>query len=310
VAEHFVAVSTNADAVAEFGIDPANMFEFWDWVGGRYSFASAIGLSLMIAIGPERFNDLLRGLHMMDEHFRAAPFERNLPALLGLVAVWNTNLLGAETRAVLPYEQYLSRFPAYLQQLEMESNGKHVALDGHEIERDTGPIIWGEPGTNGQHAFYQLLHQGTRLVPCDFIGFCEPLNPLGQHHDLLFTNLVAQTEALAFGRTEDDLRSAGVPEEQIPHRVCVGNRPSTTILADSLTPESLGKLVALYEHSVFVQAMVWGIDPFDQWGVELGKLLATSILSELTGEGAPELDHDESTNALISHYRRARGRPV
>jgi glucose-6-phosphate isomerase len=310
VAEHFVAVSTNADAVAEFGIDPANMFEFWDWVGGRYSFASAIGLSLMIAIGPERFNDLLRGLHMMDEHFRAAPFERNLPALLGLVAVWNTNLLGAETRAVLPYEQYLSRFPAYLQQLEMESNGKHVALDGHEIERDTGPIIWGEPGTNGQHAFYQLLHQGTRLVPCDFIGFCEPLNPLGQHHDLLFTNLVAQTEALAFGRTEDDLRSAGVPEEQIPHRVCVGNRPSTTILADSLTPESLGKLVALYEHSVFVQAMVWGIDPFDQWGVELGKLLATSILSELTAEGAPELDHDESTNALISHYRRARGRPV
>jgi glucose-6-phosphate isomerase len=310
VARHFVAVSTNEQLVRGFGIDPANMFEFWDWVGGRYSYDSAIGLSLMIAIGPERFEGMLRGLHAMDEHFRSAPFERNLPVLMGLLAVWCTNFLAAETIAVLPYDQYMWRFPAYLQQLEMESNGKHVTLDGEPLDYDTGPIVWGEPGTNGQHAFYQLLHQGTRLVPCDFLGFCRTLNPVGEHHDLLMANLFAQTEALAFGRSETELREAGAPEAQVPHRVCEGNRPSTTILAEELTPETLGALVALYEHKVFTQGAIWDIDSFDQWGVELGKILATNILPELSSEAAPELRHDGSTNALIRRYRLANGRSI
>ena len=310
IAKHFVAVSTNEAEVTKFGIDPANMFGFWDWVGGRYSYDSAIGLSLMIAIGSERFREMLAGFRAMDEHFHTAPFERNLPVLMGLLAVWYTNFFGAETIAVLPYDQYLWRFPAYLQQLEMESNGKHVTLGGEPVGCDTGPVIWGEPGTNGQHAFYQLIHQGTRLIPCHFIGFFESLNPLGDHHDLLTANLIAQTEALAFGRNEDELRAAGAPEDEIPHRVCEGNRPSTTILADRLTPETLGKLVALYEHSVFVQGTIWNINSFDQWGVELGKILATNVVPELTTERAPDLSHDGSTNALIRRYRAANGRAV
>ena len=310
IAKHFVAVSTNEAEVTKFGIDPANMFGFWDWVGGRYSYDSAIGLSLMIAIGPDRFREMLAGFRAMDEHFRTAPFERNLPVLMGLLAVWYTNFFDAETIAVLPYDQYLWRFAAYLQQLEMESNGKHVTLDGARVAYDTGPVIWGEPGTNGQHAFYQLIHQGTRLIPCHFIGFCRSLNPVGEHHDLLTANLIAQTEALAFGRTEDELRAAGAPENEIPHRVCEGNRPSTTILADRLTPEVLGRLVALYEHSVFVQGTIWNINSFDQWGVELGKILSTNVIPELTADGAPDLSHDESTNALIRRYRTANGRAV
>ncbi|HZA41540.1 MAG TPA: glucose-6-phosphate isomerase [Actinomycetota bacterium] len=310
IAKHFVAVSTNEAEVTKFGIDPANMFGFWDWVGGRYSYDSAIGLSLMIAIGPDRFREMLAGFRAMDEHFRTAPFERNLPVLMGLLAVWYTNFFDAETIAVLPYDQYLWQFAAYLQQLEMESNGKHVTLDGARVAYDTGPVIWGEPGTNGQHAFYQLIHQGTRLIPCHFIGFCRSLNPVGEHHDLLTANLIAQTEALAFGRTEDELRAAGAPENEIPHRVCEGNRPSTTILADRLTPEVLGRLVALYEHSVFVQGTIWNINSFDQWGVELGKILSTNVIPELTADGAPDLSHDESTNALIRRYRAANGRAV
>ena len=310
IAKHFVAVSTNEAEVTKFGIDPANMFGFWDWVGGRYSYDSAIGISLMIAIGPDRFREMLAGFHSMDEHFRTAPFERNLPVLMGLLAVWYSNFFGAETIAVLPYDQYLWRFPAYLQQLEMESNGKHVTLDGSPVAYDTGPVIWGEPGTNGQHAFYQLIHQGTRLIPCHFIGLCRSLNPVGDHHDLLTANLIAQTEALAFGRTESELRAADAPEDEIPHRVCEGNRPSTTILADRLTPELLGRLVALYEHSVFVQGTIWNINSFDQWGVELGKILATNVIPELTADGAPDLSHDASTNELIRRYRAANGRAV
>jgi glucose-6-phosphate isomerase len=309
IAEHFVAVSTNEEAVRDFGIDPTNMFGFWDWVGGRYSFDSAIGLSLMISIGPERFHEMLRGLHAIDEHFRTAPLERNLPALIALTAVWYVDLLGAETIAVLPYDAYLAKFPAYLQQLEMESNGKHVTRSGRRVDYPTGPIIWGQPGTNGQHAFYQLLHQGTRLVPSHFIGFLESLNPTGSQHDLLVANLIAQTEGLAFGRSEEELRAAGTPEDQIPHRVCDGNRPTTTILAPKLTPGTLGKLVALYEHSVFVQGVIWDIDSFDQWGVELGKRLARDISSEVASDTAVALGHDPSTNALIRRYRRAANRP-
>ncbi len=305
-ARHFVAVSTNQEGVAEFGIDPANMFPFWDWVGGRYSYDSAIGLSLMIAIGPERFREMLVGFRAMDEHFRTAPLERNLPVLLAVLAVWYNNFFGAETQAVLPYDHYLGRFPAYLQQLEMESNGKHVDLAGRTVGYQTGQIIWGQPGTNGQHAFYQLIHQGTKLIPCDFIGFCEALHPLGRHHDLLMANLLAQTEALAFGRTVEELTAAGTPEWQIPFRVCDGNRPTTTILIDRLTPESLGKLVALYEHKAFVEGVIWGIDSFDQWGVELGKLLADRITPELESRLDPSLEHDSSTNELIRRYRRLR----
>jgi glucose-6-phosphate isomerase len=306
VAKHFVAVSTNAGEVAKFGIDTENMFGFWEWVGGRYSMDSAIGLSTMLAIGPERFAEMLAGFHAMDEHFRAAPLDANLPALLGLLTVWYGDFFGAETCAVLPYDQYMHRFPAYLQQLTMESNGKHVTLDGAHVDYDTGAIFWGEPGTNGQHSFYQLLHQGTRLVPCDFIGFMHSLNPLGEHHDLLVSNVFAQTEALAFGKTEEQVRAEGTPEPVVPHRVMEGNRPSNTILAERLTPESLGALVALYEHSVFVQGAVWGIDSFDQWGVELGKALARAIVSELQAGDEPTLAHDSSTNALIRRYRRAR----
>ncbi|MDA8332456.1 MAG: glucose-6-phosphate isomerase [Candidatus Dormibacteraeota bacterium] len=306
VASHFVAVSTNAAGVGDFGIDTANMFPFWDWVGGRYSYDSAIGLSLMIAIGPERFREMLAGFHAMDEHFRNAPLEENLPVLLGLIAVWYNNFFGAETLAVLPYDHYLGRLPAYLQQLEMESNGKHVDLAGREVDYQTGPIIWGQPGTNGQHAFYQLIHQGTKLIPCDFIGFCQPVNPLGRHHDLLMANLFAQTEALAFGRSAEELRAAGVPEWQIPYRVCAGNRPTTTLLMERLTPETLGKLIALYEHKTFTQGVIWGIDSFDQWGVELGKLLADRITPELESKAEPELSHDSSTNELIKRYRRTR----
>ena len=281
VARHFVAVSTNAAKVAEFGIDTANMFGFWDWVGGRYSMDSAIGLSTMLAIGPDHFRAMLGGFHAMDEHFRQAPFERNLPVLMGLLALWNNNFLGADTVAVLPYEQYLKRFPAYLQQLTMESNGKHVTQGGERVTCDTGPIYWGEPGTNGQHSFYQLIHQGTRLIPCDFIAFAKSSNPLGSHHDMLLANVLAQAEALAFGKTAAEVRAEGTPEALVPHRVFEGNRPSSTILVDELTPASLGKLVALYEHSVFTQAAIWDIDPFDQWGVELGKVLAQRILGEL-----------------------------
>jgi len=306
IASHFVAVSTNAEGVGEFGIDTANMFPFWDWVGGRYSYDSAIGLSLMIAIGPELFQEMLAGFHAMDEHFRTAPLEQNLPVLLGLIAVWYNNFFGAETLAVLPYDHYLGRLPAYLQQLEMESNGKHVDLGGREVDYQTGPIIWGQPGTNGQHAFYQLIHQGTKLIPCDFIGFCQPLNPLGRHHDLLMANLFAQTEALAFGRSAAELRSAGVPEWQIPYRVCEGNRPTTTLLMDRLTPARLGRLIALYEHKTFTQGVIWGIDSFDQWGVELGKLLADRLTPELESKSVPELDHDSSTNELVKRYRRIR----
>jgi glucose-6-phosphate isomerase len=305
-AKHFVAVSTNAEGVSEFGIDTDNMFEFWDWVGGRYSMESAIGLSTMIAIGPERFSEMLAGFHAVDEHFREAPTARSLPALMGLLAVWYGDFFGAETVAVLPYDQYLKRFPAYLQQLTMESNGKHVTLAGTRVDYDTGAIYWGEPGTNGQHSFYQLIHQGTRLVPCDFIGFNKALNPLGDHHDLLMANVFAQPEALAFGRTAEEVREEGTPEEVVPHRVMEGNRPSNTILADRLTPETLGKLVALYEHSVFTQGTVWSIDSFDQWGVELGKVLARKIVPQLQSADEPELDHDSSTNALIRRYRAGR----
>jgi glucose-6-phosphate isomerase len=306
VAKHFVAVSTNADGVGEFGIDVDNMFGFWDWVGGRYSMDSAIGLSTMLAIGPGRFAELLAGFHAMDEHFRTAPLDRNLPALLGLLAVWYADFFGAETCAVLPYDQYLHRFPAYLQQLTMESNGKHVTLDGSRVDYDTGAILWGEPGTNGQHSFYQLLHQGTRLVPCDLIGFTRSLNPLGEHHDLLVANVFAQGEALAFGRTVEELRAEGAPDAVVPHRVMEGNRPSNTLLAERLDPGTLGALVALYEHSTFVQGAVWGIDSFDQWGVELGKRLAKAIVPELQADAEPELRHDSSTNALIRRYRSRR----
>ena len=304
VAKHFVAVSTNAEKVSEFGIDTANMFGFWDWVGGRYSMDSAIGLSTMLAIGPEKFRALLAGFHEIDEHFRTAPFERNLPVVLGLLAVWYTDFFGAETVAVLPYEQYLKRFPAYLQQLTMESNGKHVTLAGVEVDYPTGPIYWGEPGTNGQHSFYQLIHQGTRLIPADFIAFVETLNPLGRHHHMLLANVFAQTEALAFGKTIEQVKAEGTPDWLAPHRVFAGNRPSNTILADRLTPETLGKLVALYEHSVFTQGVIWNIDSFDQWGVELGKVLAQRIIPELESKSEPKLGHDSSTNTLIRRYRK------
>jgi glucose-6-phosphate isomerase len=306
IARHCVAVSTNADAVSAFGIDTANMFGFWDWVGGRYSMDSAIGLSTMIAIGPDRFAELLAGFHAMDEHFRTAPLERNLPVLLGLLTVWYADFLGARTVAVLPYDQYLKRFPAYLQQLTMESNGKSVTLAGQPVDYPTGPVFWGEPGTNGQHSFYQLIHQGTHLIPCDFIGFAESLNPLGDHHDILMANVFAQTEALAFGRTADEVRAEGTHEALVPHRVFPGNRPTNTILADRLTPATLGKLIALYEHSVFTQGTIWGINSFDQWGVELGKALARRIVGELEADQEPELTHDSSTNALIRRYRAAR----
>jgi glucose-6-phosphate isomerase len=303
VARHFVAVSTNAAKVSEFGIDTANMFGFWDWVGGRYSMDSAIGLSTMLAIGPDNFRALLDGFHQMDEHFRTAPFEKNLPVLMGLLGVWYANFFGAQTVAVLPYEQYLKRFPAYLQQLTMESNGKQVTLDGSRVACDTGPIYWGEPGTNGQHSFYQLIHQGTRLIPCDFIAFVEALNPLGRHHDILLANVFAQSEALAFGKTPEQVKAEGTPDWLVPHRVFEGNRPSNTILAKRLTPEILGKLVALYEHSVFTQGVIWNIDCFDQWGVELGKVLAQRIIPELESQTEPALGHDSSTNALIRRLR-------
>jgi len=303
VAKHFVAVSTNAAKVSEFGIDTANMFEFWDWVGGRYSMDSAIGLSTMLAIGAENFRDMLAGFHEMDEHFRTAPFERNLPVLMGLLAVWNNDFFGADTVAVLPYEQYLKRFPAYLQQLTMESNGKHVTLDGTRASCETGPIYWGEPGTNGQHSFYQLIHQGTRLIPCDFIGFIETLNPLGRHHNMLLANVFAQAEALAFGKTREQVEAEGTPDWLVPHRTFEGNRPSSTILAERITPAALGKLVALYEHSVFTQGTIWNIDSFDQWGVELGKVLAQRIIPELEAETEPALKHDGSTNHLIRRFR-------
>jgi glucose-6-phosphate isomerase len=304
VAKHFVAVSTNAAKVSEFGIDTANMFGFWDWVGGRYSMDSAIGLSTMLAIGPELFREMLAGFHEMDEHFRTAPFNQNLPVLMALLSIWNNNFLGAETVAVLPYDQYLKRFPAYLQQLTMESNGKHVTLDGATVEYNTGPIYWGEPGTNGQHSFYQLIHQGTRVIPCDFIAFFDPLNPLGRHHTMLLANVLAQAEALAFGKTAEQVKAEGTPEWLVPHRVFEGNRPSNTILAKALTPNTLGKLVALYEHSVFTQGAIWNIDSFDQWGVELGKALAQRIIPELEADGEPELHHDSSTNNLIRQCRR------
>ena len=306
IARHFVAVSTNAEGVSEFGIDTDNMFGFWEWVGGRYSMDSAIGLSTMLAIGPAAFADLLAGFHAVDEHFREAPTEANLPALLGLLAVWYGDFFGAQTVAVLPYEQYLKRFPAYLQQLTMESNGKHVTLDGEAVDYETGAVYWGEPGTNGQHSFYQLIHQGTKLIPCDLIGFCEPLNPLGDHHDLLLANVFAQAEALAFGKTAEQVREEGTPAELVAHRVFEGNRPTNVILAQKLTPRSLGSLVALYEHSVFTQGTIWGIDSFDQWGVELGKVLAKRIVPELQSADEPELDHDSSTNALIRRYRAHR----
>ena len=306
VARHFVAVSTNAAEVTKFGIDTANMFEFWDWVGGRYSMDSAIGLSTMLAIGPEHFRALLAGFHEMDEHFRTAPFARNVPVLMGLLGIWYTNFFGAQTVAVLPYEQYLHRFPAYLQQLTMESNGKHVTLDGEQVRYDTGPIYWGEPGTNGQHSFYQLIHQGTRLIPCDFIAFAQTLNPLGVQHDMLLANVFAQGEALAFGKTPEEVKAEGSPDWLVPHRTFEGNRPSSTLLLERLTPAALGKLVALYEHSVFTQGALWSIDSFDQWGVELGKVLAKRILTELGAERTPELAHDSSTNALIRRYRKLR----
>jgi glucose-6-phosphate isomerase len=304
VAKHFVAVSTNAAEVAKFGIDTANMFEFWDWVGGRYSMDSAIGLATMLAIGPDNFRALLDGFHQMDEHFRTTPFESNLPVLMGLLAVWYSDFFGAQTNAVLPYEQYLKRFSAYLQQLTMESNGKHVTLDGTEVNYDTGAIYWGEPGTNGQHSFYQLIHQGTRLIPCDFFAFGQSLNPLGRHHDILLANVFAQAEALAFGKTPEQVKAEGTPDWLIPHRVFEGNRPSNTILADRLTPENLGKLVALYEHSVFTQGTIWQINSFDQWGVELGKVLAQRIIPELESKTEPTLGHDSSTNNLIRRYRK------
>jgi glucose-6-phosphate isomerase len=304
VAKHFVAVSTNTARVSEFGIDTANMFGFWDWVGGRYSMDSAIGLSTMLAIGPDNFRAMLDGFHEMDEHFRTAPLERNLPVLTGLLAVWYNDFFGAETVAVLPYEQYLKRFPAYLQQLTMESNGKHVTLDGTQVNYPTGPIYWGEPGTNGQHSFYQLIHQGTRLIPCDFIAFAKTLNPLSRHHDMLLANVFAQTEALAFGKAAEEVKAEGTADPLVPHRVFEGNRPSNTILVEKLTPNTLGKLVALYEQSVFTQGVIWNIDSFDQWGVELGKVLAQRIIPELETEAEPELKHDSSTNSLIHRYRR------
>jgi glucose-6-phosphate isomerase len=307
VAKHFVAVSTNEKEVTKFGIDTANMFGFWDWVGGRYSMDAAIGLSTMLAIGPENFRAMLAGFHAMDEHFRKTPFAKNLPVLMGLLTVWYTDFFGAETVAVLPYDQYLKRFPAYLQQLTMESNGKHVTLSGERVRYETGPIFWGEPGTNGQHSFYQLIHQGTRLIPCDFIGFAKTLNPLGNHHDLLMANVFAQGEALAFGKTPEQVKTEGTPDWLVPHRVFEGNRPSTTMLLKELTPETLGKLVALYEHSVFTQGVIWQIDSFDQWGVELGKVLAKKIIGELEGSGAAAGDHDSSTTALIERYRKQRG---
>ncbi len=307
IAKHFVAVSTNTAAVAKFGIDTDNMFGFWDWVGGRYSMDSAIGLSTMLAISPENFRAMLDGFHQMDEHFRTAPFECNLPVLMGLLAVWYNDFFGAQTVAVLPYEQYLKRFPAYLQQLTMESNGKHVTVDGKKVASDTGPIYWGEPGTNGQHSFYQLIHQGTRLIPCDFIAFNKTLNPLGQHHDMLIANVFAQAEALAFGKTPDEVKAEGTPDWLVPHRVFAGNRPSNTILAERLMPETLGKLVALYEHSVFTQGVIWDIDSFDQWGVELGKVLAQRIIAELESKPEPTLSHDSSTNNLIRWYRKLKG---
>jgi glucose-6-phosphate isomerase len=304
VEKHFVAVSTNAAEVSKFGIDTANMFEFWDWVGGRYSMDSAIGLSTMVAIGPDNFRAMLDGFHQMDEHFRTTPFERNMPVLMALLSIWYNDFFGAETVAVLPYSQYLKRFPAYLQQLTMESNGKQVTLDGTAVTRQTGPIYWGEPGTNGQHSFYQLFHQGTRLIPCDFIAFAKPLNPLGQHHDMLLANVFAQTEALAFGKTLEEVKAEGTPDWLAPHRVCEGNRPTNTILAERLTPENLGKLVALYEHYVFTQGVIWNINSFDQWGVELGKVLAQRIIPELESEAEPDLRHDSSTNSLIRRYRK------
>lgn len=310
VAKHFVAVSTNAEEVAKFGIDPANMFEFWDWVGGRYSYDSAIGLSLMIAIGPEHFYAMLAGFHEMDEHFRTASFARNLPVILGLLGIWYNNFFGAETVAILPYDQYLNRLSAYLQQLDMESDGKHVDLDGQRVDYSTGPIIWGQPGTNGQHAFYQLIHQGTKLIPCDFIGFNTTLNPIGEHHDLLMANFFAQTEALAFGKTATEVAADGVPAFQVPHRTFEGNHPTNTLLLERLTPATLGKLIALYEHKVFVQGTIWRINSFDQWGVELGKVLAQRIVPELESANSPALKHDSSTNTLIRRYRQARGRQV
>jgi glucose-6-phosphate isomerase len=309
VAKHFVAVSTNAEKVSAFGIDTENMFGFWDWVGGRYSMDSAIGLSTMLAIGPDHFHAMLEGFHAMDEHFRTAPIAKNLPALLGLLSIWNNDFLGAETVAVLPYEQYLKRFPAYLQQLTMESNGKHVTLDGKTVNYQTGPIYWGEPGTNGQHSFYQLIHQGTRLVPCDFLAFAHALEPLGRHHDILLANVFAQAEALAFGKTAEEVKAEGTPAWLVPHRVFEGNRPSNVILADRLTPETLGKLIALYEHSVFTQGVIWNIDSFDQWGVELGKVLAQRIIPELESKTPPKLKHDSSTNYLIRRYRKLKGTP-
>jgi glucose-6-phosphate isomerase len=308
VARHFVAVSTNAAEVAKFGIDTANMFGFWDWVGGRYSMDSAIGLSTMVAIGPENFRAMLNGFHEMDKHFRTAPFEKNLPVLMGLLGLWYNDFFGAQTVAVLPYEQYLKRFPAYLQQLTMESNGKHVTLDGKQVTQDTGTIYWGEPGTNGQHSFYQLIHQGTRLIPCDFIAFVKTINPLGSHHDILLANVFAQTEALAFGKTAKQVKAEGTPDWLVPHRVFEGNRPSNTILAEQLDPETLGKLVALYEHSVFTQGVIWNIDSFDQWGVELGKVLAQRIIPELENKTEPKLQHDSSTNTLIRRYRQLKQR--
>jgi glucose-6-phosphate isomerase len=306
VSRHFVAVSTNAEAVASFGIDTAHMFGFWDWVGGRYSLGSAIGLSLMVAIGPEAFRRMLAGFHAMDEHFRTAPFERNLPVLLALIGIWYNDFLGAETHAILPYDQYLGRLPAYLQQLDMESNGKSVDLEGDPVQVQTGPIVWGQPGTDGQHAFFQLLHQGTKLVPCDFIGFCRSQNPLGAHHDLLMANFLAQTEALAFGRSAAEVEAEGVPAQQLPHRCFAGDRPTNSILAVELDPETLGRLIALYEHKVFVQGSLWRVNSFDQWGVELGKKLASRIAQELDDAQEPSLGHDSSTNALIRRYRRHR----
>jgi glucose-6-phosphate isomerase len=306
VAKHFVAVSTNAGEVTKFGIETANMFGFWDWVGGRYSMDSAIGLSTMIAVGPENFRAMLAGFHEIDQHFRTAPFERNLPVLMGLLAIWYNHFFGAQTVGVFPYDQYLKRFPAYLQQLAMESNGKHVTLEGTAVDYQTGPVFWGEPGTNGQHSFYQLIHQGTKLVPCDFIAFSHPLNPLGRHHDILVANVFAQSEALAFGKTVDQVKAEGTPDSLVPHRLFEGNRPSTTILAERLTPATLGKLVALYEHSVFTQGIIWNIDSFDQWGVELGKVLALKIIPELESASAREFNHDSSTNALIRRYRQSR----
>ena len=307
VSRHFVAVSTNAEKVADFGIDPTNMFGFWDWVGGRYSYPSAIGLSLMVAIGPDHFGELLAGFHLMDEHFRTTPFERNLPVLLGLLGVWYINFFGAESHAVLPYSQYLERFPAYLQQLDMESNGKSVTLDGQLVRVDTGPVVWGQPGTNGQHAFYQLIHQGTRLIPSDFIGICRPAEVVGDHHDLLMANFLAQTEALAFGKTTEEVLAEGVAPDLAPHRTFPGNRPTSTILAPELSPSVLGQLTALYEHKVFTQGVVWDVNSFDQWGVELGKVLATRIAAELAPAAGDDLDHDSSTSTLIRRYRRQRG---